>query len=215
MASALGDWAPVHDALKKALGGTIKRASDFDDKAWKGVFDVLDTFSSMRGSLKRVAGWIGVERSTLGKRYDQRAASAFGQGRKPQVPLFLAKEIAERLSLSARMWRAEPRTQGHLKIIRATEAAGFGRVSMKVARSIAATGDVLIKRGEATGAQKTLNMSRPKIMGWFANMMAAGVNKLPPDSILNMDEHDLNARAKKYQKVRLPYRIASRAFYWR
>ena len=45
---------------------------------------------------------------------------------------------------------------------------------MKVARSIAATGDVLIKRGEATGAQKTLNMSRPKIVGWFANMMTAG-----------------------------------------
>ena len=46
-------------------------------------------------------------------------------------------------------------------------------------------------------------------------MLAAGVNVLPPDNILNMDEHDLNARAKKYQKVNLPYRIASRAFYWR
>jgi len=201
MGSSFDEWAPLQAALKEALGGTIKRATDFDEKDWESVYGVLNTFASMRGSLKRIASWINVDRSTLGKRYQQRATSPFGQGRNPQVPLFFSEEIARRLNMTARMWRSEPRAQGLLKINKATKSAGYGAVSMKVARGIAATGDVVIKTGEATGSQKTFNMSRAKVARWFDNMEAAGVPSLPPDNILNMDEHDLNARTKKKQKV--------------
>ena len=204
MGSSMDRWEPVRSALTDALGGTLKEPFDFDGESWTAVFRVLDKFADMTGVLSKVAGWIGIDRSTLGKRYTQRASSSYGQGRKPQVPKFFAEAIAERLKLSAQLWRCEPRTQGLQKISTATTKAGFGPVSMRVARRIAARGGVSVKKGEATGSQKVLSVSKLKMQTWYSNLERAGANILPATSIFNMDEHDLNGRAKKSHPVRLP-----------
>lgn len=191
----------VSAALKVAHGGEIKNVSAFDGETWESTYKVIDDFSDVHGIRHLIAGFIGIDRSTLGKRYSQRAISDYGRGRKPQVPKFFQETITSRLELSASLWRCEPRAQGLAKINKATIEAGFGPVSMKVARTMAASAGMRIKKGEATGWQKSLGMAREKIKRWFDNMKLAGVDGLPPSAIFNMDEHDLNARAKKFTAV--------------
>lgn len=205
MSSKNNRLEPIVAALKSAHGGDVKNVSNFDSELWKSTFKVLDEFSDVHGVIKAVGGLIGVDRSTLSKRFSQRASSDFGVGRKPQVPKFFQKDIADRLQLSADLWRAEPRVQGLLKMNKATIAAGYGPVSMRTAKRIAAIGGIKVKDGEATGTHKAFYMAREKIDVWYSNMEAAGVGELPPSSIFNMDEHDLNPRAKKHHAVSLAF----------
>ena len=134
MSSKTENHEAVSAALKVAHGGEIKNISAFDGETWESTYKVIDEFSHVHGIRHVIAGFIGVDRSTLGKRYSQRAISDYGRGRKPQVPKYFQKAITSRLGLSADLWRCESRAQGLAKISKATKEAGFGTVSMKVAR---------------------------------------------------------------------------------
>jgi len=193
-------------ALKAALGGKVKKASDLDAKEWEAVFKVMDGFKEVFGSISAFAEIIECKRPMLSMRYNDRRTGGSSPGVKRTFSKEEEEAMTDHLKAQELVGNCMPPA---LAIVAATKFAKERKlqkatVSRKMLKGVYKRAKMSVKRGDPTSRARLLSVSKTNMAAWFKHLEAAGVRETPAERSFNADETHLNGKEKKGRKVSWP-----------